>query len=195
MSNQSNKINNTSEEKTIKKKKKGSARSIETFYRNAYRTQLDLTTLADNKANIMISINGLIVTAIIATGGFAAFSDVVPNLLPISILFVSILSMIFAMLAASPQVANLHVSKDTLMKGEANLLYFNNFLAITEAEYGDAMINVIEDTENIYRMMSTHIYNLGKVLIRKYKLLRISYIVFLFGMVINAMLFALYGLS
>ncbi len=176
----------------LKKKKKGSARSVETFYRNAYRTQLDLTSLADNKANIMISVNGLIVTAIIATGGFASYAGELPILLPLSVLIVSILSMIFAILAASPRVANLHIAKDDLLQGKANLLYFNNFLSVSEDEYADAMYGVIEDVENIYRMMSAHIYNMGKVLIRKYRFLRISYIVFLLGMVTNSVLFALY---
>ena len=172
-----------------KKKKKGSARSVETFYRNAYRTQLDLTGLADMKANIMISINGLIITAIIATEGLLTQHDTYLKLLPVLLLSVSILSMTFAMLAAKPRVSNLHVSDADLLKGKANLLYFNNFIQLTEDQYADAMYRTIEDTENIYRMMSKHIYNLGLVLARKYFLLRISYAIFLGGIVITGLLF------
>jgi len=171
------------------KKKKGSARNIETFYRNAYRTQLDLTGLADMKANIMISINGLIITAIIATEGLLTFSHSYLKFLPVLLLVVSILSMIFAMLAAKPRVANLHVTEEDMLNGEASLLYFNNFLSLTEEQYADAMYNVIEDTENIYRMMSKHIYNLGAVLSRKYSLLRISYSIFLGGIILTGLLF------
>ncbi len=176
-------------EKKPAKKKKGSARSIETFYRNAYRTQLDLTGLADMKANIMISINGLIITAIIATEGLLTFTQSYLKFLPILLLTVSILSMVFAMLAAKPRVSNLHVSEDDLLNGKANLLYFNNFLQITEDQYADAMSNTIEDVENVYRMMSKHIYNLGVVLSRKYYLLRISYSVFLGGIILTGFLF------
>lgn len=172
-----------------KKKKKGSARSVETFYRNAYRTQLDLTGLADMKANIMISINGLIITAIIATEGLLAQNDAYLKLLPVLLLSVSILSMTFAMLAAKPRVSNLHVSESDLLNGKANLLYFNNFIQLTEDQYADAMYRTIEDTEAIYRMMSKHIYNLGMVLARKYFLLRISYAIFLGGMVLTGLLF------
>ena len=172
-----------------KKKKKGSARSVETLYRNAYRTQLDLTGLADMKANIMISINGLIITAIIATEGLLVQNDTYLKLLPVILLSVSILSMTFAMLAAKPRVSNLHVSDADLLKGKANLLYFNNFIQLSEDQYADAMYRTIEDTENIYRMMSKHIYNLGLVLARKYFLLRISYAIFLGGIVITGLLF------
>ena len=178
----------------IKKKKKGSARSIETFYRNAYRTQLDLTGLADMKANIMISINGLIITAIIATEGLLAYNQSYLKYLPMLLLVVSILSMVFAMLAAKPRVSNLHVSAQDMFSGKANLLYFNNFLQLSEEQYADAMYQTIDDAEAIYRMMSKHIYNLGVVLARKYALLRISYLIFLGGIVLTGLLFVGRGL-
>ncbi len=57
------------DEQKKKEKKKGSSRNIETLYRSAYRTWLELTGIADAKANIMISVNGLIITSIIATTG------------------------------------------------------------------------------------------------------------------------------
>lgn len=177
------------QENSIKKKKKGSSRSVETFYRNAYRTQLDLTGLADMKANIMISINGLIITAIIATEGLLTFTQSYLKLLPVLLLVVSILSMVFAMLAARPRVANLNISAQDMLNGDANLLYFNNFILLTEDQYADAMYNIIEDTESIYRMMSKHIYNLGVVLSRKYYLLKISYSIFLGGIIVIGLLF------
>jgi hypothetical protein len=187
---ENNKELNTETKKILtKKNKKGSARSIETFYRSAYRTQLDLTGLADVKANIMISINGLIITAIIATEGLLAFSHSYLKFLPILLLVVSILSMIFAMLAAKPRVANLHITAEDMMEGRASLLYFNNFSSVTEDQYADAMYKSLESTENIYRMMSKHIYNLGVVLSRKYSLLRISYSIFLGGMIFTGLLF------
>jgi len=172
-----------------KKKKKGSARSIETFFRSAYRTQLDLTGLADMKANIMISINGLIITAIIATEGFSAITQSSSYYLPILLLLVCILSMAFAMLAARPRVANYQVSENDLLTGNASLLYFNNFLSISENQYAEATLALLDDTESIYRMMSQHIYNMGVVLSRKYRLLRISYSVFLGGIIITGIFF------
>jgi len=141
------------------------------------------------KANIMISINGLIITAIIATEGLLTFSQNYLKFLPVLLLVVSIASMIFAMLAAKPRVSNLHVSADDMLSGRANLLYFNNFIQLSEDQYADAMYKTIENTENIYRMMSKHIYNLGIVLSRKYFLLRISYLVFLGGIILTGLLF------
>ena len=189
MNNAENIIDNHASLQKPGKQKKGSARSIETFYRNAYRTQLDLTGLADMKANIMISINGLIITAIIATEGLLTFTQSYLKFLPVLLLVVSILSMVFAMLAAKPRVSNLHATEDEILNGDANLLYFNNFLQVTEDQYADAMSHTIKDTDNVYRMMSKHIYSLGVVLSRKYYLLRISYAVFLGGIVLTGLLF------
>ena len=172
-----------------KKKKKGSARAIETFYRSAYRTQLDLTGLADMKANIMISINGLIITAIIATEGMLTFTHGYLKLLPALLLIVCILSLVFAMLAARPRVSTLSVTSDDMLNGKASLLYFNNFLQLSEEQYADAMLRTIEDIEAVYRMMSKHIYNMGVVLSRKYFLLRISYSIFLGGIILIGLVF------
>ena len=172
-----------------KKKKKGSSRAIETFYRSAYRTQLDLTGLADMKANIMISINGLIITAIIATEGLLNFANDYIKLLPVLLLVVSIMSLVFAMLSARPRVSTFKVSADEMLSGKANLLYFNNFLQISEDQYAQAMSYAIDDVEIVYEMMSKHIYNMGIVLSRKYFLLRISYSIFLGGIILTGLLF------
>ena len=44
----------------------GSSRGIETMFRTSYRVHQDLVSLADTKANIMISVNGLIISIILA---------------------------------------------------------------------------------------------------------------------------------
>ena len=65
----------TAKKKKKKKNKKaeqkkgelGSSRGIETMFRTSYRTNMDLSSLADTKANIMISINGIIISIILAS--------------------------------------------------------------------------------------------------------------------------------
>ena len=44
----------------------GTSRGIETMFRTSYRVQQDLVAIADAKANIMISVNGLIISIILA---------------------------------------------------------------------------------------------------------------------------------
>ena len=48
----------------------GSNKAVETMYRNTYRAELDTIALAATKANIMISLNGFIISALMISGAF-----------------------------------------------------------------------------------------------------------------------------
>ena len=81
----------------------GSAKGIETMFRNACRAELDLIALAATKANIMISLNGLIISALIISGAFI-FASSPQFLLPAGVFLVTAaMSIVFALLAASPE--------------------------------------------------------------------------------------------
>ena len=53
-----------------KEKPLGSSKAVETMFRNATRAELELIALAATKANIMISLNGLIISALMISGAF-----------------------------------------------------------------------------------------------------------------------------
>jgi len=109
--------------------KAGSSRGIETMLRSAYRTHLDLTQLADNKASIMITINGLIISILLATGGsVVAFADNNLYILPIIVLLIAgFISMFYAVLSARPIAARCCDAvkrPEDFLKGRANVMYF-----------------------------------------------------------------------
>ena len=85
---------------SVKKKGPGTNRGIETLFRASYRVQMELTALADNKANMMISINGIIISIIIAA--VAPKIDANPWLMIPSTIFLlgTLISIIYAILAA-----------------------------------------------------------------------------------------------
>ena len=109
------------------KKALGSNRGIETMLRSAYRVQMDLTGLADNKANMMISINGIIISIIIAA--ISPKLDSNPWLLIPSSLFLigTLISIVFAILAARPRVSSTKITLEDLRHSEGNILFFGNF--------------------------------------------------------------------
>ena len=53
----------------------GTSKAVETMFRNALRTELDLIALAATKANIMISLNGIIISALMISGAFIFVSS------------------------------------------------------------------------------------------------------------------------
>ncbi len=183
------------EKKKKKKKKKkndgklGSSRGIETMFRTSYRTHLDLSTMADNKANIMISINGIIISVVIAS--ISPKIDSNPFLLvpTTALLLGCALSLVYAVLSARPRVTRQTVTLQDVLDNRANVLFFGNFVDLDVDEYLEAMTALIEDTDRLYTNMMRDIYFLGLVLDRKYKLLRTSYTVFMFSTVLGVILF------
>jgi hypothetical protein len=173
-------------------KKGGSERGIETMYRSAYRTQLDLTNLADNKANIMISINGLILSVILAAGGFVA--SLQPwLLLPVGALVLTcITAMFFAVQAARPRLPKkADLTPHDFTSGRANVLFFQNLTALREDQFVEVMDKVMGDRRLTYHHMSRHLYGLGAGLTRKFNLLRTAYACFVIGIVFSSALFFL----
>ena len=172
----------------------GTKRGIETMFRSAYRVNMDLSSLADAKANIMISINGLIVSILIAS--IAPKVDANPWLYyPTSLFLIGCLaSLVYAVLAARPRVQSMAVTKESALQNRTNILFFGNFSHMTQTDYVDAMKEVVQDPTQIYEMMMKDVYGIGAVLQKKYRLLRRSYTIFIAALVVGVVGFiAVFG--
>lgn len=184
-------------EKKKKKKKKskdnkaglGTSRGIETMFRTSYRTNMDLSALADAKANIMISINGIIISIILAS--ISPKIDANPWLLiPTAVLLLTCLgSMALAVLAARPRVSSQVLNLEDVRSNNKNLLFFGNFVSLPEEDFVIGMKELLQNTDSLYVNMIRDIYGLGTVLKKKFSLLRRSYNVFMFGLIIGVFLF------
>ena len=182
-----------------KKKKKGkkkdsglgSSRGIETMFRTSYRVHQDLVGIADTKANIMISVNGLIISIILAAvspriGGLPLL------VLPTSILLVGcVVALVYAVLAARPRVSNTPMTLEDIARNDANILFFGNFVNLSEAEFVEGMRDLMMTQDHLYVNMVRDLYGLGQVLKTKFRLLRVSYNVFMVALVVGVGLFVL----
>ena len=175
----------------------GTKRGIETLFRTSYRVHMDLTSLADAKANIMISINGLIVGIVL--GGTATRIDANPYLLyPTVVLLVGcLLSLTFAVLAARPRVYKQPFTLADANSGKMNLLYFGNFTQISRDDFETGMRSLVVSGERIYVDMMRDLYGIGSVLDKKFDMLRISYAVFLIALIVGGGMFiaAFFGVA
>jgi hypothetical protein len=178
-------------EKTLEHQKKelkkalGTRRGIETMFRSAYRVQMDLTGLADNKANMMISINGIIISIIIAA--VAPKLDSNPWLLLPStvILLGTMISIIFAILAARPRVSSVPITLEDLEGSQGNILFFGDFANLSEDEFLHGMTKLIEERTVLYETMIRNLYGLGSVLKKKFRLLQMAYTSFMLALIIG----------
>ncbi len=177
--------------KKLKKlKKQVPDRGIETMFRVTYRTHINLSSIADNKANILLSINAIIIS--IVFGSILKDADN-PNyvLWPgFLMLGVSLGTMIFAILSTRPKVNSLSFTREDISQKKTNLLFFGNFHNMNLGDYQWGINEMMKDSEYLYGTMSKDIYFLGVVLAKKFRLLRYSYNIFMYGM-IGVIVFAL----
>jgi hypothetical protein len=181
------------EKEREKEKEKKTERGVETMFRSSYRMHTDLSAIADHKSNIMISINGLMISIIVAASKFGATPWL---MLPTTVLLVTgVASLVFAVLAAIPRVRT-SVPVGEGEQSRPNLLFFGSFVSMTPQDYQEGVEELMADPARLYRSMARDIYGLGKVLERKFKLLRTSYAIFLVGLVTSVLLYlAVYGLT
>ena len=179
-----------------KKAKKQAGRGIETMYRSTYRNHINLSSIADNKANMMISINTIILSIIITVLGSGltltgnTFVEHIRFTLPIAVLLVTcLISAVFAVFSARPSITNKKIDKKKIKDKKTSLLFFGNFTTLPLNEYIEDMNQLMNDEDLLYDNMTIDIYFLGKVLTRKYRLLRFSYNIFMTGLIISVLIF------
>jgi predicted metal-dependent HD superfamily phosphohydrolase len=201
--------------KTEKKKKKKDEeengtfaepkRGIETMFRTMYSNHMKLSDMADKKANMMISLNAVLLSVIITYLGAKAgtksgvLSPTIMNnpvlTVPIGLLLATALgSVVSAILCAQPDVTSfkwLKKSPQIATNRRVNLLFFGNFSKLSLDDFQSGMTELMGKKDALYTNMVTDIYYLGDVLTRKYRLLRISYTIFMVGLILTALSFGI----
>lgn len=169
----------------------GTNRSAQMMFKTALRNHMDLSNLADNKANIMLSVNALIVT--IAVPMAAGYVNDSPHLMaPLIVLLLTCLcSMIFATLATRPIPMTGITTITDIEEGRANLFFFGNFYKMGIHEYDSGMDQVIQKDTNLESAIKRDLYFLGRSLGRKYNQLRICYNLFMIGVVLSVLMFGI----
>lgn len=176
--------------KKLKKLGKRDDRGIQTLFRLTSRNHFTLNAMVDRKANIMISINSIILSVMIGglVGGLSGAWDV--HLLPILVLVLtSALSIIFAVISIRPEVSHGVFTREELHARKGNLLFYGNFLKMPLKDFEREMLLLLNDPNYLYLSMIRDIYYLGETLNKKNHLLRISLNIFMVGIIAAVLLF------
>lgn len=165
-------------------------RGIETMFRISASKNIRISEMADSKSNIMISVNSIIISVIL--GLMARTLEENPSLIipTILLLAVNVATIIFSVLATRPKIANGRFTREDVTNRSVNLLYFGSFYNMTFKEYDDGLKAMMVDREFLYGSLSKDTYWQGKVLGHKYRLLRISYTIFLYGIIAAVLAFS-----
>ena len=166
-------------------------RGIETMFRITSQNHLQLSAMADNKANIMISVNAIILS-IVLTVLFRKFEESPEFIIPgILLLTSALLTIVFAVFATRPNISSGTFTREDIEHKRTNLLFFGNFHGMRIDDYMWGMKQMMKDGDYLYGSLTKDIYYLGVVLGKKYRWLRVSYNVFMVGLIISILSFVL----
>lgn len=166
-------------------------KGIQTMLRLTSENHMRLSEMADNKANILISVNAIIISVILSV--LIRKIEVDTHLAIPTLIFLasSLVTIVIAILATRPKITIGNFTRDQILNRQTNLLFFGNFHKASLEEYKWGMSTMMRDPNYLYGSLVDDIYYLGKVLGRKYRLVRIAYNVFMIGIVTSAIAFIL----
>lgn len=179
------KLKKENSEKENKPITKRPDRGIETMFRVTSNNNQRLSTMADNKAHIMITVNSIILSAIISLVLRKLDADSAFAFPTYLTLLVSVVTIIFAILATRPTIPPGIFTDQDIQDKKVNLLFFGNFYKMSLEAYTKGMLEVMKDPDFLYGSLVKDVYSQGIVLGKKYKLLRISYNTFMFGLIVS----------
>ena len=187
------KYNQKKEALNLKKDKSSvPERGVETMFRVALKNHMTLSNIADTKANILLSVNAIIVSL--------ALSNLLPKLdnpsneyliIPTVVFIIfTVASIVLSILATRPNVTEGKFNKEDVANKKVNLLFFGNFhqMKLNDFEWG--ISEMMQDRDYLYGSLTKDLYFLGLVLNRKYKILRLTYTVFMIGIIVSVTVFA-----
>lgn len=166
-------------------------KGIQTMLRLTSENHMRLSEMADNKANILISVNAIIISVILSV--LIRKIEVDKHLAIPTFIFLAtaLTTIIISILATRPKITNGNFTREDILNRKTNLLFFGNFFKSELEEYKWGMSTMMKDPNYLYGTLVDDIYYLGKVLGRKYRLVRIAYNVFMIGIIVSAFAFIL----
>lgn len=166
-------------------------RGIQTFYRVALRNHIKLSDIADTKANILLSVNAIIISLVLSNLISKLDSPSNSYLIIPTLIFVvsSVISMVLSIIATRPNVTSGEFTKEDVEQKRVNLTFFGNFHKMKLEEYQWAITELLKDKNYVYSSLTKDLYFLGKVLDRKYRILRTTYTIFMLGMIVSVIAF------
>jgi len=174
-----------------KKGQKNPLKGVETMFKIALRNHVDLSAIADKKANTMISVNAIIISIVLS----ALFPKLDSNPFlfapSVTILIGCFVTVILSILSTIPNVTRGLIDKEEVEEKKGNLLFFGNFHKMELKDYEWSMHQLMESKDYIYDSMTRDLYFLGRVLNKKYILLRWAYYTFMLALLASIVVFVI----
>jgi hypothetical protein len=178
-----------------KDKKKDPGRGIDTVFRITSNNNQKLSSQADSKAHILIQVNSIIISVLLSLL-LRKIEDHTNLAIPATLLLaVNLVTIIFSILATRPHIPPGTFSQADLDEKKVNLLFFGNFYRMSLEQYANGMLIMMDDRDFLYGSLIRDVYFQGIALGKKYRWLRLSYNVFMYGLIASVMAFLIAALA
>jgi hypothetical protein len=166
--------------KEIKKNKKNEVIRTESLLRETSNHYIRLIGDSDRKARIMIIVNSILLTA-----GVTVITSVIHHQplvwISAAILICSnLFALFFTIMSVKPDLQS-HISKET----ENNMLHYKKCMEYDLANYTKQVLDTMHDNDKKIDAVIKELYFFGNLLGAKYRMMKIAYRFFLWGVLVS----------
>lgn len=195
-----NKISFSTDPPEIKQPSPISGKETDELFKIAFRNYVHLISVADSKAGLLINVNSIILSLVIAF--VLGRSDkypflLLPSFVLLGVAFITILLSILASRPRGNQDIHDKTSKgyQTFFFGSFDLIGTNFFKADLTSYSHELDAFFKEGRERVYKEMYKETFHVRKVLSKKFSYLSAAYWVFLSGLFVSILLFFIHTLG
>lgn len=151
--------------------------------RTAQQHHVQLSVMADIKANIIITVSSIVMTMTLAR-----LNDPDLRVSAMTLLVFTMLALLLAILAVLPKYRPLRLGTDGKLPAHFNVLFFGHFAELSQERFLSEVADKMAVNGIVYETMAKDIYALGYYLAHfKYRYLRLAYIFFLTGFLLASL--------
>jgi hypothetical protein len=169
-----------------KKKKSGISKQTINIIRTTQRNNIDLTAIADNKANVLLSVNTIIIAALIPIV-IANLDIIFEKMFIVPLMVLAVTSFITIYLAAAvlkpSNFDRMRTSKNP--DSESSPFFFGNFYLMEAEEYFKFIKSSLNDPKDLKAHLAQDLYYIGKRLGEKMAFVRQAYNIFTIGILLT----------
>lgn len=148
----------------------------------AQRHHVSLSQMADNKANIIITVSSIVLT--LALG---RMNDPELRASMLTLAGFTLIALLLAILAVLPKYRPMRLTDPKQLPPHFNIMFFGHFAELPREEFMRRWADALRTDAAVYENLTNDLYSIGSYLSRhKYRYLRFSYVFFLTGFLVAA---------
>jgi hypothetical protein len=155
--------------------------------RTMQQHHVQLSVMADNKANILITVSSIVLTMVLAN-----LKDPDLRAAMLTLAGFVLIALLLAIIAVLPKYRPLKVGPGPL-PASFNLLFFGHFAELSRDRFLEEISQAMKADGSVYETMAKDVYSMGYYLAHfKYRYLRLSYLFFLCGFICASLVEAIH---